>query len=460
MRARKDAGPRHHPDLRRAALAALLLATALSAPTRALSPQTAPPPTAAPQTVTPPTATGLSMVATYDVTLHLDWDTRRVKVVTEIDLVNTSGQAVDRLHLNTIAAELGAMRRLDIRVDGSAAAARVRGQTITVPLAGPLADGVSASVRVAYRAQLTRSARGRDFLWSRLGGVAHLYRFIPWLSRSIPFGPHGHGEPFVTPVSPYVRVSASADRDLVWATSGQRISRAGGTSVFEARNVRDFNIAASPGYRTRSGRSIDGQTRIIVRTRSADGRRLLGLAREEIDRYERLTGVQYPYPTFEVAESGAGLAMESPALIWIPGWRSPADQPLLVSHETAHQWFYAIVGNDQAADAFADEALADLLSRRARSSLRASRCRTDRLDRDIGDYSRLCYYEVIYIQGGLFLDGLRRDFGGGRFKRAIRAYARDYAFGMGGDRRLLEALRAEMGDGVLRRYRARFPSLY
>ncbi len=152
--------------------------------------------------------------------------------------------------------------------------------------------------------------------------------------------------------------------------------------------------------------------------------------------------------------------MEAPTLIWIPGFRSAADLPFLVSHETAHQWFYGIIGNDQSSDAFADEALADYFSRRARLSIRPSRCPTDRLDRDIRDYSTRCYFEVIYVQGASFLNDLRRDFGGPAFLRAVQAYSADERLGIGSNAKLMEAFRAEMGDRVLKRFKRRFPSLF
>jgi aminopeptidase N len=152
--------------------------------------------------------------------------------------------------------------------------------------------------------------------------------------------------------------------------------------------------------------------------------------------------------------------MESPGMAWIPGFRSVADQAFLVAHETAHQWFYGIVGNDQATDAFADEAMAEYLSRKARGVMRASRCRRDRLDKSIHAYRPGCYYETIYVQGALFLDDLRRDFGNEAFRRAIRRYARRHDLAMGSDRMLLEAFRQEMGNKVLKRFRQRFPSLY
>ncbi len=408
-----------------------------------------------------PAVASYHLEAGYDVAVQLDWDARRVDVETVITLRNTSGGPVDRLELNTVAARLGSMRGLRVAVDGRKVRPSVVGQTITVPFGAPLAEAAEASVHVTFGARLGTTTAGRAYFFARLGDVVQLYRFIPWLSRAIPFGSQDHGEPFLTPVSPRVRVSVRADRDLVWATSGRQVGRPDRRSaVFEAADVRDFAIAASPAWRTVRGTSRDGATTIYAHTRRLDGRRLIGLAQEELARYARLSGVPYPYPTYRIAETGGGLPMEAPAMTWIPRTRGPGELPFLVSHETAHQWWYAIVGNDQSTNAFADEALADYLSRRARLALRPSRCPLDRLDRDIRAYSTACYYEVIYIQGGRFLDDLRRDFGRGAFRRALRAYSADNRLGIGGNASLLEALRAQMGDEVLGRFQRRFPSLY
>jgi hypothetical protein len=339
--------------------------------------------------------------------------------------------------------------------------ARRSNQTTRVPLQPALEPGGTRTVVVAFRARLRTTSAARTFFFTKVRGVAQLYRVIPWLSRAIPFSGQGHGEPFLTPVSPRVEVTLSSDRRLVWATTGRRVRRDGPRrEIHRATDVRDFVITASQGYRVTRGRSRDRQTDIVAYTRRASGQRWIALARTELARYERLTGVRYPYPTFRIAESTAGLAMEAPALIWIPDTRGAADHPFLISHETAHQWWYSLVGNDQARSAFADEAMADYFSRKARLSIRGSRCRRDRLDREIRAYSSRCYFEVIYIQGAGFLEQLRQDFGDRKFRRAVRAYTRAHRLGIGSNKALLEAFRDEMGNGVRKRFRARFPSLY
>ncbi len=406
-------------------------------------------------------ASSYTVEARYEVDLKLEWSSRKVHVKTSIDLLNDGDRPINRLHLNTVAAKLGSLTNLKVKVDGSVVRATRSGQTLTVPLGRTLEVGERATVWVAYRARLRTTAGGRSYYFAKLDGVAQLYRFVPWLSRKIPFGSSDHGEPFVTAVSPRVDVKVSADRPLVWATTGRKVKKLDArTFTFVAKNVRDFNIAASPGFRTARGTSKDGQTVILAHSRSGNARRLVNLARTELARFELKSGVPYPHPTYRIAETGGGLAMESPALIWIPRSRPAADLPYLVSHETAHQWWYSTVGNDQSTNAFADEAMADYFSRKAHLSIRPSRCKTDRLDREIRAYSDRCYFEVIYIQGSRFLDKLRKDFGDARFKAAIKAYSRDNRFEIASNVRLLEAFRETMGDGVLSRYSKRFPSRY
>ena len=192
--------------------------------------------------------------------------------------------------------------------------------------------------------------------------------------------------------------------------------------------------------------------------RSGNGPRLMTLALRALRRYQALMG-PYPYPTFVVAESGGGYGVESPGLIWIPRGLAAGRLPWLVSHEVAHQWFYALVGNDQAREPFADEAMADFLARSITGTQRSSRCATDTLDRSIYRYSARCYFEVVYVQGGRLLDGLRRRMGSTAFWAGIRDYLAADRFGIGGTKLLLETLDAHSPLDLLGPLRSRFPRI-
>ena len=152
--------------------------------------------------------------------------------------------------------------------------------------------------------------------------------------------------------------------------------------------------------------------------------------------------------------------MESPELIWIPSLTTQ-DLRYQVAHETAHQWFYGIVGNDQARDPFADEAAADFVARSIMGLHRASRCATSRLDLTVYDYSARCYFETIYVQGGILLDTARQRMGSTAFWAALRGYVAAHRGGLSSTRLLLQALDdatpLDLGSTL---FAARFPRLY
>ncbi|HEV7603525.1 MAG TPA: hypothetical protein VGO15_01060, partial [Candidatus Limnocylindrales bacterium] len=133
----------------------------------------------------------------------------------------------------------------------------------------------------------------------------------------------------------------------------------------------------------------------------------------------------------------------------------------LVAHETAHQWFYGLVGNDQSSEPFVDEATADFAARYVLNLRRGSGCATARLDLRIYDYSAACYYEDIYIQGGNLLDVARRRMGTAAFWTALRGYVSANRFRIVTTSTLLDALDAATPiDLRTTLFRARFPRIY
>ena len=404
--------------------------------------------------------TSLALDATYRATLKLTWATRAIWVDSTATIRNTSGGPIDRVELNTIAARLGGIRLRPVTVDGTAVAATVSDQTIIVPLGGLLLAGASTRIRTRFSARLRNDVAGSDWLFSRANGIADVYRWLPWVGRRIRFDRPNHGDPFETPTSSSVRVTILADRPLVLATTGERVSAStdGRTQVFEAHAVRDFTVTAATDYRTASRRVGSTTVRAFFRP-GADGSALLVAAVDAFGALQARLG-PYGYDTFSVAQSAGGFGMESPQLIWIP---DPATVNLRyqVAHETAHQWFYGIVGNDQATQPFADEAAADFVARSVMSLRRASRCPTGRLDLSIYDYSARCYFETVYIQGGNLLDAARRRMGSSAFWAALRGYVVAHRGGLSTTKALLRALDdATPLDLGATLFAARFPRLY
>jgi aminopeptidase N len=168
----------------------------------------------------------------------------------------------------------------------------------------------------------------------------------------------------------------------------------------------------------------------------------------------------YPHPVYKVVQSAGGYGMESPGLTWIPTGVGTSNLRYLAAHETAHQWFYGIVGNDQSRQPFADERPRHGGALRA-SLRRASRCTTTTLDRTIYQYTANCYYEAIYIQGGNLLDTARQRMGSSAYWTAVRGYIAAHRNGIATTQSLLQALDAgtplNLGTTL---FAPRFPSIY
>jgi len=364
----------------------------------------------------------LVLDAAYRANLSLHWASRAIWVDSTATITNASGVEIDRIELNTIAARLGSIRLRPVTVDGVAVDASVTGQTIVVPLGGVLPVGASTKIRVRFSARLQDDTAGSHWLFTRAGPIADLYRWLPWVSRRVTFERPNHGDPFVTPTSHDVRVTITTDQRLDLATTGELVSTSanGLTRVFRATDVRDFTVTASTSFVTRS--RVVGATTVRVWFRPGTrGAAWLDAAADAFAALQLRLG-PYGYPTYDVVESAGGAGMESPGLIWIPGDTPASNLRYIVAHETAHQWFYGIVGSDQAREPFTDEAAADFVARTVVGIHRGSRCPTARLDRSIYDYSARCYYETVYIQGGNLLDDARRLMGSDAFWTALRGY--------------------------------------
>ena len=398
----------------------------------------------------------LPLRASYRVRATINAIQGSLTVASTARIRNTTRDPVDRLTFNLLPLRLGHAELGRVTVRGKRVTPIAYGQSVVVPLPRPLKPRESIHVTIAYRALFNTTTRGKRSLFTNAEGVITAYRWIPWLSRAQKFAAPNFGETWVTAVSPRVVVTVRHDVPMTFATSGRRASGNAHKSTFIATNVRDFNFAASADYKLKrvTWRGIG----IEFHYRGESPDRIIRLTIRALTHFTRKIG-PYPYNRLSIAESPAGVGMESPALTWIDTTIPEPELPYVIAHELAHQWFYGAVGNNQAATPFLDEALADFLARDLLSDFRRSECAKARLDKSVYEYSARCYAEVIYVQGGLYLDRYKTEVGHRRFWKGLSQFYRDWRLRITGTSRLLDALDEATGYDS-NRHADRFPSLY
>ena len=221
---------------------------------------------------------------------------------------------------------------------------------------------------------------------------------------------------------------------------GERPGPRAGTRThrFKADAVRD--VAVAVGRYEVLERDITG-TRLHLFT-PVDGTRVEPEQwAGELDRaLQRLTGRfgHFPYPDLWVAIAPAqSSGIEFPGALQFGDTRHE-DLTGLATHELAHQWFYGLVGGNQARDPWLDEAFASY----AEASLGGATDRSyydleaipDRVRGDLGDPMAEwsdrgfgTYYQGVYRQGAAVLLAARAQAGPDRFDAALRDHIARHA---------------------------------
>jgi hypothetical protein len=206
------------------------------------------------------------------------------------------------------------------------------------------------TVSFTWRLRLPRDHRDRN---ASFAGGLRLGTFLPLLAWDPRRGwlrdPPAHilAESAATP---------AADFDLrVHAPTGYRVLATGdplGNGRFRAHAVRDVAVAVG---RFHVQRANEGGVTVRVASAGATAD-ILPLARDAL---RELSARYGPYAwrnyTVVIAPDLHAIGIEYPTLSYVG--RSRFNR-LIVDHETAHQWFYSLVGNDQARDPWLDETLA------------------------------------------------------------------------------------------------------
>jgi hypothetical protein len=235
----------------------------------------------------------------------------------------------------------------------------------------------------------------------------------------------------------------------VVAASGAETSATDGKR-FLLQKGRSFALSFSPDYLVKS-QVQDGVTVLsyYFPASALGGQAALDATLRALQVFSQDFG-PYPHASLSIVQEETAFSMEYDGLYFLErplyfGYSGADSDPLptIAAHETAHQWWFGLVGTDQGNQPWLDEALATYSERLYIESYSLERGASwwyvwrinPAIDKDCpvditiyGFYKYNCFYtESVYMRGGLFLQALRDRIGDPAFLAFLKDFATQYA---------------------------------
>ncbi|MBI2939260.1 MAG: M1 family metallopeptidase [Chloroflexi bacterium] len=404
----------------------------------------------------------------YMMRVDLAYDQARLAVEQRVTVPNRTGQPLDVLVFHVTPAHYGAFMLKSAMVDGRPTTPRRTGTVLELALPGPLSPGESTTVALDYTIQLPRPGTLR---FGASQDVIALGTWYPILAVwGAPVGENDWdrsqyteiGDALFAEVADY-DVTLTTDRPVTVAFGGDLVSRNGNQWRLRAERFREFGLAISHRYETRSAEVLGENggenggitlvTHYLPEHRAAAAEFLAtGLP---LVRWGNAALGRLPHTRITIAETGSadpyGVGQEYPGLVFVGsvamqgGAGRGGYLSYLVAHELVHQWFYGLVGSNQIEEPWVDEAFATYLSYRffadefpglfpALWSGVLARYQAERgllgdrpVNSSVRDFaSEADYFAVVYRRGTLFLDELRTALSDAVFRELLRTFVARY----------------------------------
>jgi aminopeptidase N len=410
----------------------------------------------------------LGINACYDLTLRIQDHTPAFSGSGKLTFTNLSGaeikELVLRIYPNAPVLFGGSLELTQAKIDGNKVVPQVflkDRSAVRLPLAKPLKDGDSLVAELEFQGEVPQDY-GSDAVYGTFNlssspVVMTLSNWFPilaewqdgqWQAEPV----EEQGDPVVSQVALY-RVEIQSPTDWKVAASGTRIqykqTDEENKELFVTGPVRDFMVVASPALEMQTTKYED--VRVVhwglPDTKSAWDE-ALKVAAGSLDLFSRDFG-PYPYNELDVVsvpmQNASGV--EYPTLVLIKDTLySGSDRvrsfPTVIAHEVAHQWWYAMVGNDVLENPWQDEALATYSSfayleknyppvLSGTMDYFVQRVNDYELEQGKSNFTQpvsayladpSSYSILVYDKGCLFLWDLRQKLGEDVFNRGLQAY--------------------------------------
>lgn len=265
------------------------------------------------------------------------------------------------------------------------------------------------------------------------------------------------GDPFFSECANYT-INFTCDADYIIASSGKLLSRKENngriTGKYLIKNARSVAFVLSKDFDSLQDNSLGVEINYYYYNDQTP-QKSLQYAVKAMKLFCEKFG-EYPYPTFAVVQTEfVQGGMEFPALVMISDNLEPSAYGEVIVHETAHQWWQSVVGNNEIEYGFLDEGLAEYSVvlfyenypeyNLTRAQLITSSEKTYKvfcsvydkiygkvntvMERSLKEFSsEYEYVNMAYIKPCIMYDVLRNSIGDKAFFNGLKKYYKQYSF--------------------------------
>jgi hypothetical protein len=325
---------------------------------------------------------------------------------------------------------------------------------LTIHEAQAIAPGAITTFAVGYSLTLPPKPYQKTF-----GYASHQLNLTDWYPFIVPYSggwvlhdPSSFGEHLVYDAADYdVHVDVN-DPHVVLAASAP--AEATGTSAthYHVEAARTFSLSASDSFKV--DESAVGSVKILAYSFAGHedaNQAVVWMATQSLSLYQAKFG-PYPHESLSIVETDMSDGQEYDGLVFLAsrfyteyGGSAKGNLFDIGTHEIAHQWWFGLVGNDQAAEPWLDEALAVYSERIFYQynypnygdwwwTFRVNSFGPNGyVDSSVYGFTTFsAYVEAVYLNGAEFLDDLRTRVGDQAFFAFLQDYAARFAHGRAG----------------------------
>ena len=410
----------------------------------------------------------LTKASVYHLEFRIADDLYHITGSEEVRYTNAEEVALKELELRLFPNILGGeMKVTNVTVDGKTVQPKyeLKNSLLIVPFADPIEPAQSIMLKMDFAVTVPQSVElnyGVLAYFDDVLAMAHAYPMIcvyddeGWNAEI----PPQSGDVTYADESFYL-VKVTAPKDVTVVTTGQTVEReeAGQAQTLSIASgpARDFYLAASPNYKEVSQTFGEVTIHSYARQEAQKGAQLaLDVAAKAIKDYgEHYT--PFPYTEYDIVSTPTlALGIEYPGMVAIASRVYDVDSSFrgtptrvylesTVAHETGHQWFYSLVGDDQLDDPWLDESLTQFATLQyytdeygpegASGFERSLEGRWESVNYEkipiglpVAGYSDEEYGAIIYGRGPLFFVALRDEMGNEAFDAFLKDYTQSLAW--------------------------------